>query len=440
VDDQQINLTRFNLFYPEKRDFFLDGANYFNFGINGDRQNNWNTRLIPFFSRRIGLDSVGNPIPLLYGTKITGQAGKWNIGAMYMKDDRKDWRNSHFVVTRMTRNFGDQSHAGFITTYGNALYDTSNFVVGFDVKLGTSRFRGNKNVALILYGLKSFSGWEDPGWRDRKRDLAFGAEFVYPNDLLFLRLGHMQIQEDFIAGVGVIPRPGVRQSYLEFMLGPRPERWGILQVNTGSGMDLITDFSNRLLTREINITPLNIRFLSGDEFEYIITPTFEKLQWDFNIYDEFVIPAGNHSFMWQSLSLMSAQRRILWGGLKYRFGEFFNGTRNEWSFQGGYKVFVPLFVGGELIRNDVSLPEGGFIATIYRVNLNIMFSPDITLYSFIQYDNKSGKMGWQSRFQWILQPGREIFLVWNSIASDPYERYQLQEASLRLKLKYTIRF
>ncbi len=169
--------------------------------------------MIPFFSRRIGLDSVGNPIPLLYGGKVTGQAGKWNIGAMYMKDDRKDWQHSHFVVTRLTRNFGDQSQAGFITTFGNALYDTSNYVVGFDVKLGTSKFRGNKNVALILYGLKSQTGRKDTEWQDRNRDLAFGAEFVYPNDFLFLRLGHMQIQENFVAGIGFVPRPGVSTTY-----------------------------------------------------------------------------------------------------------------------------------------------------------------------------------------------------------------------------------
>ncbi len=440
VDDQQINLTRFNLFYPEKRDFFLDGANYFNFGINGDRENYWSKHLIPFFSRRVGLDSLGNPIPLLYGGKITGQAGKWNIGAMYMKDDRKDWYNSHFVVTRLTRNFGDQSNAGFITTYGNALYDTSNFVVGFDVKLGTSKFRGNKNVALILYGLKSVTGRQEPEWQDRNRDLAFGAELVYPNDLLFVRLGHMQIQEDFVAGIGFVPRPGVRNTYGYFRAGPRPEKWGIMQVMAGTGLDFVTDFNNVLLTREIYATPLHIRFLSGEEFEYIVVPTFEKLLEDFNIYDDFVIPAGNHTYTWHTLSVTSAQRRILWGGVDYMFGGYLNGKRTEIKLKGGYKVIVPLFVGGELIRNDVNLPEGGFIATIYRVNLNILFNPDITLYSFIQYDNKSGKMGWQSRFQWILKPGREIFFVWNSIASDPYERYQIQEASVRLKIKYTIRF
>ena len=104
-------------------------------------------------------------------------------------------------------------------------------------------------------------------------------------------------------------------------------------------------------------------------------------------------------------------------------------------------VVVPLFVGGELIRNKVTFSEDdGFIANIYRVNLNILFSPDITLYNFVQYDSQSNKMGWQSRFQWILKPGREIFLVWNSIASDPYERFQLEEANARLKVKFTIRF
>ncbi len=440
VDDQQINLTRFDLFYPEKRDFFLDGANYFNFGINGDRENHWNTLMIPFFSRRIGLDSVGNPIPLLYGGKITGQAGKWNIGAMYMKDDRMDWQHSHFVVSRITRNFGDQSQAGFITTYGNALYDTSNYVLGFDVKLATAKFMGNKNVALILYGLKSFTGKHDPEWRNRKRDLAVGAEFIYPNDFLFIRLGHIQIQENFIAGIGFVPRPGVRTTYGWVRIGPRPEKWGIMQVLSGIGGEYITDFDNVLLTGDIYAQPLDVRFYSGERIDYKIVPTFEKLDEDFNIYDHYVIPRGNHRFLWHELTFTTAQRRILWGSLAYRFGGFFNGTRNELTLKGGYKIMVPLFLGGELIRSDVKLPDGDFIATIYRMNLNVLFSPDITLYSFIQYDSESGKMGWQSRFQWILKPGKEIFLVWNSIASDPYDRFQMQEASVRLKVKYTIRF
>ncbi len=187
-------------------------------------------------------------------------------------------------------------------------------------------------------------------------------------------------------------------------------------------------------------SPSRFGFFPVTDSTYKFVPTFEKLDESFNIYEDHVIPAGDHSFIWHEVTLTSAQRRILWGSLGYRFGGFFNGTRNELTLKGGYKVIVPLFVGGELIRSDVKLPESSFIATIYRLNLNILFNPDITLYSFVQYDSESGKMGWQSRFQWILQPGKEIFLVWNSIASDPYDRFQMQEASVRLKVKYTIRF
>ncbi len=440
VDDQQINLTRFNLFYPEKRDFFLDGANYFNFGISGDDANAWGNLMVPFFSRRIGLDSAGNPIPVQYGTKITGQAGKWNIGAMYMKDKRENWDHSHFAVSRISRNFGDQSQAGLISTYGNALEDVQNYLVGFDVKLATSKFRGDKNLALKMYGLKSSTMFEDESQRAEGRELAYGIEFGYPNDLVNMRIGHMQIQENFVAGAGFVPRPGVRQSYGEMMVGPRPGKWGIMQIQTGLGLDHISDFQGVLLTRDWSIIPFVVRFLSGDKMGYSIHSTYELLDEPFEIYENNVIPEGSHNFLYHNFSLQSAPRRQVWGMVDYRTGGFFNGTRNEIRLKAGYKVIVPLFIGGELIRNDINLEDGGFIATVYRLNLNILFTPDITLYNFVQFDSKSNKMGWQSRFQWILRPGREIFLVWNSVASDPYKNFQLEEAGAKLKVKFTIRF
>jgi hypothetical protein len=440
VDDQEINLTRFSLFYPEKRDFFLDGANYFSFGINGDQDNAWNTRLIPFFSRRIGLDSTGGPIPVQFGSKVTGQTGKWNIGAMYMKDKRVDWDHSHFVVTRISRNFGDQSQVGLISTFGNALENVSNMLLGLDLRLGTSTFRGDQNLALTLYGLKSSTASENDLQGDAGRELAYGIELAYPNDLLSFRLGHMQIQENFVAGVGFVPRPGVRQTYGQFTVGPRPQRWGILQIHTGAGMDHISDFQGRLLTRELKANLLGIRFLSGDEVTYALSSNYELLENPFQIYENQVIPAGTYQFFFQTVSIHSAQRRRAWGMIDYRFGDFYNGSRNEIRLEAGYKVVVPLFVGGELVRNDVTLDDVGFIANIYRINLNILFGPNMTLYNLIQYDSQSENMGWQSRFQWIIEPGRELFLVWNSIAADRYERFQIQEAQARLKVKFTVRF
>lgn len=441
VDQQEINLTRFSLFYPEKRDFFLDGANYFNFGINGDRQNKWNTRLIPFFSRRVGLDLQGNPIPVQYGGKVIGQAGKWNIGAMYMKDKRPGWENGHFAVTRLSRNLGAQSQVGLISTFGNALQDTSNYLLGFDLRLATSTFRKDKNLSLTLYGLKSFTPSSEESEALSGRDLSFGAELVYPNDILSLRLGHMQIQENFVAGLGFVPRPGVRQSYVDLTLGYRPEKWGILQLLGGGGIDHISDFDAALLTREVYLMPVRIRWLSGDEISYRLTSSFEQLENPFILYGNYVIPEGQYDFGWQTLSATSAKKRRVWLAADYRFGAFYDGKRNELKLKAGYQVLVPLFLGGEVVRNDIDLGEqGSFVARIYRFNLNILFSPNITLYSFIQYDSESNNMGWQSRFQWIMQPGREIFLVWNSISRDPFDRFAMEEAGVRFKLKYTLRF
>jgi hypothetical protein len=357
-----------------------------------------------------------------------------------MKDQRNGWKHSHFAVTRISRNFGDQSQAGLITTYGNGLEDIGNMLLGMDVKLSSSRFMDNKNVFFTLYGLKSFTRFEDVESQGRDRSLAYGAEFTYPNDLLHLRIGHMQIQENFVAGAGFVPRPGVRQSYGEVMVGPRPSRWGILQILAGTAMDHIEGFDGRLLTREWKITPLSIRLLSGDEVSWEMISTYEYLNRPFYIYEDHAIPEGAYPFFWQTISLHSAQRRRFWASLDYRSGKFYNGTREEILLETGCKVMVPLFLGGELVRNDVRLEGDSFMANIYRINLNILFSPDITLYNFVQYDSQSDRMGWQSRFRWILQPGREVFLVWNSIARDPYERFQLEEASARFKVKFTIRF
>ena len=153
VDEKQINLTRFNLFFPEKRDFFLDGANYFTFGITGDRENTQSTTMMPFFSRRIGLDANGNPVPITYGGKFTGKAGNWNIGMMHIKDDNA-WDNPGYSVGRITRNFWKQSSIGIIGTNGNAFSEDANSLAGIDIRLASSEISGNKNLTANIYGVK----------------------------------------------------------------------------------------------------------------------------------------------------------------------------------------------------------------------------------------------------------------------------------------------
>jgi hypothetical protein len=433
VDDRQINLTRFSLYFPEKRDFFLDGSNYFKFGIEGDDNNPYRNSIAPFFSRRLGLDNSGNMLPVRYAAKITGSQNNWNIGLMHISDQR-DYGNSNLSVGRISRNIGKQSSVGVIGTWGNALSNVDNLVGGMDIKLATSRFQKNKNLAFTMFGLIS----DTPDKKDN--NTAWGVDVAFPNDFLSFGLGHFEVGENFVAGIGFVPRTNIKASYGNFSLGPRPGKWGILQVKTGAGFNYLTNFDNVMVTRELKFSPLGIRFKSGEELSYSISQQYELLTKDFQIFSGFIIPKDDYTFWYQNLVLTSAGSRNLAGILSLGSGDFYNGRKQDMKLTINYKVAVPLFVGGNYSVNHVTLPEGDFTAKIYQLNMNVLVSPTVTLYNYFQYDNATEKMGWQSRFQWILKPGNEIILAWTSGWAQPESRFVMNESALRLKLKYNIRF
>ncbi|MBD3374210.1 hypothetical protein GF406_04175 [candidate division KSB1 bacterium] len=435
VDNRQINLTRFPLHYPEKRDFFLDGANYFNFGISAERDNPYSKRLIPFFSRRIGLDINGNPLPIQGGAKLTGQSGRYHIGLLHISDERTENRRQ-FSVARVSRDLGRQSSVGMIWTRGNATGPDENTLFGMDFKLATSSFKGNKNLSLLMFGLHSITE------NILSENNAFGCEIVYPNDMSF-RLGFHQIDEHFVSGLGFVPRRGIRETYFTYSLGPRLQShpYGLLQILFETNMNYITDMDNQLLTRILEFTPLKLRFLSDDQLSFNMSAEYERLIKDFNILkDEYIIPQNIYTFNNYWFDLTSAQHRNIWASTIYRWGDFYNGQRRDWNIALGYKIAVPFFLGLEWEQSDLEFPGNDYTVQVYRLNGNVLFSPRITLDNFIQYDNISENIGWQSRFRWILKPGNEIFLVWNSIFSDPLERFVTENSSSRLKFVYNYRF
>jgi hypothetical protein len=426
VDARQINLTRFPLFFPEKRDFFLQGSSYFSFGPSANQ-------LIPFFSRRIGLDAGGNPIQLIWGAKLTGQMGKWNVGVLDAMDDRDDGARN-FAVARVRRNIGRQSSIGFIATEGNAFGTEDNVVAGADFKFMNSRFRKNKNLVFSGFALKSTTeGVKSDDW-------AFGAEAAYPNDFLNMRAGFNQIGGNFKAGVGFVPRNDIREYFFQTLVGPRPKRYRILQLFTGGDVDYITDLDNRLMTRKINLVPAQVMFNTGDQVAFKVTPQYEFLDADFAIQKDHVIAQGGYPFLRKSIEFLGAQRRNLWATAAYRWGSFYNGSRRDVALATGWKVSVPLFLGVEYERDRVWLPDGTFATNISRLNANILFSPDVSLYNYLQYDNVSQTLGWQTRFRWILKPGNEVLVVWNSRSVRPLDRPEITEGSARIKLRYNYRF
>ncbi len=432
VDNRQINLTRFPLFFPEKRDFFLDGANYFQFGREGDSENKYAQRLLVFFSRRLGLDSESNPIPIVAGAKITGQSGHWNIGFMDVVDDRSDGKQN-FAIARITHNFGSQSVLGLIGTSGNAMSDDHNYVMGADIKLATSTFQENKNLSLLLYGLKSNTQNID------NNDFSFGGEVNYPNDFLSFRAGYNQIEKNFTAGIGFVPRKDIRNFYTDVGLGPRPQKWGILQLQFTTSFDYITNMQNRMLSRGFSLSPVGIRTNSGDNFSFQMNNQYEYLEED-DVISSIELNAGIYEFSRYQLILSTAKMRNFWSTIQYAWGDFYNGKQQTISMQCGYKISVPIFIGFDLAHTDGTLSGIDFTREVYRAKIDILFSPRITFNNFIQYDNFTETMGWQSRFRWILKPGNEINLVWNSISEDPFERFRITQSAARAKFQYNYRF
>lgn len=434
VDEKQINLTRFSLYFPEKRDFFLDGSNFFTFGINGDGENSQSTLMIPFFSRRIGLDTDGNPVPILYGGKFTGKAEGWNFGLLHIKDDNK-MENAGYSAARISRNIGKQSSIGIIGTNGNAFSEDINSLAGIDLRLASSEISGNKILVGNLYGAKSFTRGVSGN------DFSAGAEINYPNDLLNFRIGYLQIGNNFLPGLGFVPRKNIRDFYGGIGIGPRPKNSAILQVKSGIRYALIYELtSGNLQSSEVNFNITDLIFLSGDMISLSSQYLYEFLDNDFTLFTTHNIRAGEYNFWRHSLQVTTAKRRKLWSSVKFTAGSFYSGNRTDLLFQAGYKIMVPVYLGIESDRKWVSLPDGDFIAQIYRMNLNFLFSPKISWYNYAQYENQSETIGWQSRFQWIIQPGKEIFLTFNSPVIEPLERFRTESYEARIKVKYTIRF
>ena len=434
ADTRQINLTRFSIRLSEKRNFFLDGASMFNFGLEGNtRTEAPSGKLSPFFSRRMGIDASGSAIPIVYGAKLISRLNNWNIGVLHVNEDR-EFGKANSTVARVTRNIGDQSSIGFITTYGNALSDAHNFVAGLDLNLATSKFLGNKTLTYVLHGIKSFT--EDV----HGKDLSWGTIVTYPNDLVNFSMGYQQIGANFFTGLGFVPRTNIKEYWGSITLGPRINKMGIRQFSFGGSFDYVTDFANKMQSQSFTITPAGIRFNSGERLTYKIVNIYEYLNRDFNIYGTYIIPASEYRWWENVITLSTAGNRDLYGSLTYTGGKFYTGNKNSIDLALNWKVFVRLFVGGSISTDKVALPEGEFSADIYEINLNLLFSPNVTLYNYLQYDSKSKTAGLQTRFRWVLKPGNEILLVWNSGYSKPLERLLMDENALRFKLKYNFRF
>jgi cellulose/xylan binding protein with CBM9 domain/uncharacterized protein DUF5916 len=437
ADTRQVNLTRFPLFFPEKRDFFLEDAGIFEFGIRSSR--GYSRRapdIVPFFSRRIGMVD-GEEVPILFGQKITGKVGRVDVGVLdVMTRDSDIAPGRNFFVARTKANFWSQSYVGALVTHGEPTGETSNSVGGVDLKLATSDFlKRSKNFQLTMFGSKSSTP------DVKSRDTAFGGEVSYPNDLLYTRYRWQKIGENYNPALGFVRRKGVRISSGMVSLSPRPEIWNIRQLGF---MFYFTTYHNlvhdALETREMSIRPLEIEFNGGERFEYRIRPAFERLFEPFEIRDEISIPVGDYNFTSHEISYRSASNKRLRYDAEYQFGSFYTGNSDQLAMEVSWQnSHISTSVGLE--QYWVRLKEGDFDTRLALFRFDYSFNPLMTLSNFVQYDTDSQNIGLQSRLRWIIKPGNEVYLVLNQGWQESImDRFEVLRTDVRAKVNYTFRF
>jgi hypothetical protein len=427
VDDRVINLTRFPLFIPEKRDFFLQDASIFEFA-------NLDTTLVPFFSRRIGLDADGRTVPILLGGKVTGRQDDWNIGVLDVETGASnDVGRQNLFVTRISKNVGEQSSIGGIVTSGDPNGATSSQLYGLDGTFRTSSFLGNKNFTATAWGLASVTdGSADDGG-------AFGASVAYPNDELTIKLAAREIGSSFDPTLGFVQRVGVREYTSQVDIDPRINT-EIRRLEMHFQGDWVTDLDDRLETFTGVIRPIGVVMDSGDELRAMLLPTTDRLDADFDIQPDVVIPPGEYEFLRWRIEMESALKRPVSGTISFEAGDFYGGHRTDLDVSIAWRPSPHFNASLEYLQSDVELPGGSFTTYLGRAHVDFAFTPDITWSNFVQLDNESESLGLNSRFRWILEPGRDLFLVFNQSVARMGDVIAVSEQQAAFKLVYTLRF
>ena len=441
VDARQTNLTRFSLLFPEQRDFFLDGALFFDFSSGGENA------LIPFQSRRIGLGEDRTPQRINFGGKLTGQAGAFDIGVLQVQtgDESGDVNGSlgeDFTVVRLKRRMFRESFVGALYTLRHTRSGSvdDRYTAGVDLRLATSTFRGSDNLVASGYYLQTNNPLGPAG-----QNAAFGGEIGYPNDPWSVDFEYQEIQENYEAAVGFTPRTGFRNFNPDFTFTPRPSQhpW-IRSFEFGTTADLFFDTDdNRSLTREIDIKAIELELHSQDSFQVHVLPSYEFLEEDFRIAPGVTLPAGNdYTFTRYRVQASTANRRPISVSPQVEWGGFFSGDRLRVSGTLNYRAAPGHFYTFTSEWNRVSLTEGEFTTKLYRVITETQFNPRISLVNNLQYDTQSSAIGLQSRFRWIVQPGNDIYLVYiSNWLDDPLtNRIYTLDRRLSTKLLYTYRF
>ena len=469
ADQEQVNLTRFSLFFPEKRDFFLEGAGIFDFGERRQTVGGGTIRppTILFYSRRIGIQD-GHNLPVVFGSKLTGRAGPYEIGTLhFMTDagvfvdedeeerfltedgllleeddpllelsrivdtldvdviDTLDVARTNISLLRIRRDVFGRSNIGFIVINRSPGEDTDhNRSLGGDLNL--SFF----NSALNVRGF--FAKTWTPGVDGE--DFAGMGEIDFKKGKMDFQASYLDVQKDFNPEVGFVPRDDIRRVKASARWSPRPNTARIRQFSIGPRFTYLMDQNNLLQSRDFEFSSfMNLEI--GDWIGLRVRNRFERLDEAFDVHEDIEIAEGDYSFTTVSPTLFSNQGRRISGSLSFEIGQFFDGTRRRFSGRSELKVTDQFTVESRYERNRVSLPAGKFLTNQITNRFLYSFSPDLFVRALVQWNSKREVVGSNFLLNYRYTPGSDIFLVYNH-AWDTEDGLHQNNRSVQLKVSY----
>lgn len=447
VDDRQVNLSRFSLFFPEKRDFFLNDSDLFTFGRIDDIDNEASSRAAtnngrPFFSRRLGLSDTGQPVDLEYGGKLSGRIGRWNVGVLAMRQGEFESVDaSNVMVTRVSANVLGESSVGMIFTAGDPNSNDDNSVMGLDFRYLNTRLPGGKVFEADAWAQRSETDGLDGD------DAAYGIGFSVPaNSGWRGGLHHKQIQANFNPALGFVNRSDINDTIADIGYTAFPN--GRLFQRVFSGLDVQrTSFIDGELDTEIFLGRLiEVQTSSRDELKLHYQHTKEVITSPFVIYQDndrqVVIPPGTYSFGAPSVAFESGSQRDFTAGIEVLNGDFYDGSRTNIGAEVTWRQSNYFNVSASYDWNDIRLPDGDFITRLTSLGAEINFSPTLYWLSRFQYDNVSEVLGLNSRLVWIPTAGQQGLIVINHSLEDRDKdnSFVSELSDINIKFSYTFRF
>ena len=467
VDEQQVNLTRFNLFFPEKREFFLEGRGIFDFARGGGpstrdsalRQvggggggffGGGNAPTL-FYSRRIGLQEGGGVVPIREGGgvvpiraggRITGKVGPFDVGALGIRTGATAHPvlgspATNFTVVRVKGDVLRRSSVGALFTNRSVSVTGSgaNRAFGAD---GTFSFY--ENVSVVGYLAKT----ETPGLHGR--DLSYQGQFTYAGDRYGLSAEHLVVEANFEPQVGFVRRDNFRRSYASARFSPRPRSMdAVRRFRLEASLDYIETADTGVPESRQAQLGFSTEFESSDRVGVTVADNYELLRWPFPVGPEVSFPAGGYSFRdVETTYTIGAQRRLT-GIVRVQAGEFFSGTIRSVGFSRGRLALTPeLAIEPTVSVNWIDTPQGAFRTDLYLSRVTYTVTPRMFFSGLLQYASASETLSTNLRLRWEYSPGSEFFVVYTEERDvDPLrpDRYSaLRNRGLAVKVTRLFRF